>query len=170
MELETAYRTADFVESTDPKVVFRYDKDGDRILYNPNNPSFDRYSYPQAITHELGHRVDVLDFHSHKNQKFVDAIEDAYETALSHADLLEDYSFDKDEDGFVSDIISAISKGKIITRAGHPEGYWKNRGAPAREAFANLFSLSAFGQDKHIDFLKEWFPKIVEAYQNMRRV
>ncbi len=172
MELETAYRTAEFEENSDPMVVFRYvkNKDGEKILYNPRHPNFDQYSYPQALTHELGHRVDAWDFRSHENQYFVDAIEDAYETALSHAEILESYSFDKDEDGFVSDIISAVSKGKIVTRTGRPEGYWENTWSQAREMFANLFSLSVFGQDKHIDFLKEWFPEIVKAYQDMRRV
>ncbi len=167
MELETAFRTAEFVENNSMKSPFRYDVKNDRILYNSKYEGFNEYSYPQAATHELAHRIDSLDFSSAKNQRFSKAIEDAYGIAMRHADRLHSYSFAEDEDGFFSDIISALSKSDIKTAAFHPYKYWIVLGNSERETFANLFSIFAFDQQKHLELLNELFPDLIKAYQTL---
>ena len=165
MELETAYRTVSFIEDNSMKSPFRYDLKNDRILYNSKYEGFNEYSYPQAVTHELAHRIDFLDFSSANNQRFSKAIEDAYEIALRHADRLHSYSFSEDDDGFFSDIISALSRSDIKTAAFHYPKYWTVLGNLERETFANLFSIFSFDQKKHLDLLNELFPDLIEAYQ-----
>lgn len=165
MELETAYRTAEFVEDISMKAPFRYDVKNDRILYNSQYEGFEEYNYPQAITHELAHRIDSLDFSSAKNRRFSKAIEDAYEIAMRHSERLHDYSFKEDEDGFISDVISALSRSVIKTAAFHFPEYWAVLGNPEKETFANLFSIISFDQKKHLELLNELFPDLIKAYQ-----
>ena len=167
MELEVAYQTAEFSKKTSMEAPFRYDVKNDRILYNPNYERFDDYSYPQAITHELAHRIDALDYSSEKNERFHKAVENAYEIAIRFADKLHNYSFEEDEDGFVSDIISALSKSEIKTVTFHDSKYWAIPGNPEKEVFANLFSITSFDQQKHLDLLKKLFPGLIESYKEL---
>lgn len=169
MSIETAYKTTEFEENTEISSAFRYDIKRDRIVYNPEHRNFDNYSYPQAVTHELSHRIDALDYHSEKNAKFSKAIDDAYSVAMRNAERLSKYSIDKDGDGFFSDIISSISNGEIFTSASHTSGYWKKSGTKEREIFANLFSMGVFDQKKHIEMIQELFPDIYESFVEIRK-
>ena len=169
MELETAYRTAEIVEDKVYRLPFFYDSKTDRVVYNSSHPKFKEYSYPQALTHELAHRIDTVGYSSEKSRRFHKAIEDAYEIAVRYADRLHTYSFDEDEDGFISDIISAISKSEIKTYASHKVDYWAKSGRKEREIFANLFSIEAFDQTKHKELLSKMFPDLVKAYRSLRK-
>lgn len=138
-------------------------------MYNPEHRNFDNYSYPQAVTHELSHRIDALDYHSEKNAKFSKAIDDAYPVAMRNAGGLSEYSFGEDGDGFFSEIISPISNGEIFTAASHTPEYWRKSGAKEREIFANLFSMGVFDQKKHIEMIQELFPDIYESFIEIRK-
>lgn len=166
---ETAYKTTEFEENTEISSAFRYDTKRDRVVYNPEHRNFDNYSYPQAVTHELSHRIDALDYHSEKNAKFSKAIDDAYPVAMRNSERLSEYSIDKDGDGFFSDIISALSNGEIYTYASHSPEYWAKSGAKEKEIFANIFSMGVFDQKKHIEKFKELFPDVYEAYNEIRK-
>ena len=169
MSIETAYKTTEFEENTEISSAFRYDTKRDRVVYNPRYDNFDDYSYPQAVTHELSHRIDALDYHSEKNAKFSKAIDDAYPVAMRNAGRLSEYSFGEDGDGFFSDIISSISNGEIFTSASHTPEYWRKSGAKEREIFANLFSMGVFDQKKHIEMIQELFPDIYESFIEIRK-
>lgn len=169
MSIETAYKTTEFEENTEISSAFRYDTKRDRVVYNPRYDNFDDYSYPQAVTHELSHRIDALDYHSEKNAKFSKAIDDAYPVAMRNAERLSEYSASKDGDGFVSDIISALSNGEVETMAYHSTKYWSKQGTKEKEIFANLFSMGVFDQKKHIDLINEIFPEVYEAYNEIRK-
>lgn len=169
MSIETAYKTTEFEENTEISSAFRYDTKRDRVVYNPRYDNFDDYSYPQAVTHELSRRIDALDYHSEKNAKFSKAIDDAYQVVMKNAGRLREYSFNEDGDGFVSDIISALSNGEIRTSASHSVNYWMKRGTKEKEIFANLFSMGVFDQKKHIDLINELFPEVYEAYDEIRK-
>ena len=169
MSIETAYKTTEFEENTEISSAFRYDTKRDRVVYNPEHRNFDNYSYPQAVTHELSHRIDALDYHSEKNAKFSKAIDDAYPVAMRNAGRLSEYSVNSDGDGFFSDIISALSNGDIKTMAYHSTKYWSKHGAKEKEIFANLFSMGVFDQKKHIDLINEIFPEVYEAYNEIRK-
>ena len=77
-----------------------------------------------------------------------------------------DYSWENDEDGFISDIFSAIDKSDIFM-AGHSSVYWQRPGNREAEIYANLFSLEAIGDKKKIQYLRENFPEIMKEYDKI---
>lgn len=88
---------------------------------------------------------------------------------MRNAERLSEYSASKDGDGFVSDIISALSNGEVETMAYHSTKYWSKQGTKEKEIFANLFSMGVFDQKKHIDLINEIFPEVYEAYNEIRK-
>ena len=75
---------------------------------------------------------------------------------------------ENDEDGFLSDILSALCEDDIEFRMYHEKEYWNRAGNKEMEIFANLFSLECFRDEEKLKFLRKYFPEVVQAYDNMR--
>lgn len=71
-----------------------------------------------------------------------------------------------DQEGFCSDIMSAICKDKYRFPMRREEGYW-NAITQTREIFANLFSLEAYHDAGKIEFLRRHFPELIAAFEGL---
>ena len=143
---------------------FGYSSENDTIYYDTSKEDFWRFNFSVAMTHELQHRTDYFFFESYRNREFVSAIANAEESALKNADELAEYCATNYRYGFLSDITSAITGGKIDLPAGHEIGYWNSR-TKAAEVFANIASLEAFCEVVALDFIEQHFPEIMSAYK-----
>ena len=54
---------------------FAYNIEKDFIEYNPLSPSYELYDLDFVQAHELSHRIDIKEYHSFENKKFMDAVE-----------------------------------------------------------------------------------------------
>lgn len=64
----------------------------------------------------------------------------------------------------LSDIFSAITNNEISGGYSHSKKYWTRSGAAEKEIFANLYELHVHHEDKAINYLREWYPDIVDAF------
>lgn len=67
----------------------------------------------------------------------------------------------------LSDIFSAITNNEITGGYGHSVKYWKRDGAAEKEIFANLYELHVHHETEAIDYLRSWWPDIVDAFVNV---
>ena len=72
-----------------------------------------------------------------------------------------------DSDGFLTDFLSALCEGKQAFLFGHEKRYYEYPGNKEKEAFANLFSLEAYGDREKLDYVKNHFPKVYQAYNDL---
>lgn len=164
--LQYAFDTTPLVETSNINVVFAYFPKKEAIAYNPREEIFAESKFGIAITHELGHRIDDLFQFTENNAALREAVDVAARTIENNRSKFVDYSWENDEDGFLSDIFSAIDMSDIYA-AGHKEGYWQRPGIREAEIYANLFSLEAVGDQKKLQYLREHFPEIMQEYDKM---
>ena len=164
--LRYAFDTTPFVETPGKNVVFAYSPRKESILYNPKEDNFNDYRFGIVATHELGHRIDDMFQFTKGNKDLSNAIKAAEKVMEQKRGQFVDYSWDNDEDGFISDIFSAIDKSDIYY-AGHRKEYWQRPGIREAEIYANLFSLEAVGDKKKIQYLQENFPEIMKEYDKI---
>ena len=168
MYLEQAMEAVEYREIDLEDLSFGYSLKKDTVYYNPNNP--DMYSYPFEIvnTHELSHRIDGFFGQSWENEAFCDALQSAYQSMFTQSEDIVSYCKKNDNEGFLSDIFSALCKGEIEFPYSHNEEYWNgNQYRAPMETFANLFSLETIGDVEKLNYLKEKYPEILEAYFNL---
>lgn len=146
--------------------MFAYSPRKESILYNPKGDNFNDYRFGIAATHEFGHRIDDMFKFTNSNETLTSAINAAAQIMEKKRSQFIDYSWENDEDGFISDIFSAIDKSDIFM-AGHSSVYWQRPGNREAEIYANLFSLEAIGDKKKIQYLRENFPEIMKEYDKI---
>lgn len=164
--LQYAFDTTPFVETSDINVVFAYFPKKEAIAYNPRGENFAESKFGIAITHELGHRVDDMFQFTENNVALREAVDVAARTIENNRSKFVDYSWENDEDGFLSDIFSAVDQSDIFI-AGHPPNYWEIPGNREAEIYANLFSLEAMNDQKKLGYLRKNFPEIMQEYDKM---
>ncbi|MGI5905787.1 MAG: minor capsid protein [Candidatus Pararuminococcus gallinarum] len=164
--LRYAFDTTPFVETAGKNIVFAYSPRKESILYNPKADNFNDYRFEIVATHEFGHRIDDMFKFTNNNETLTSAINVAAQIMEKKRSQFIDYSWENDEDGFISDIFSAIDKSDIFM-AGHPPVYWQKPGNREAEIYANLFSLEAVGDKKKIQYLRENFPEIMQEYDKI---
>lgn len=149
--------------------TFGYDPNQDVILYNPTHKNFQSVDFAFAVAHEMSHRMDVLQYKSWTNPRFVRAIESTREAVLKSKVDIEKwcgyngkYEF---EDGF-QDIISALSKNEVKTFVGHDSDYWEKPNNVAKEVFANMSAIDVLDSEAKEEFKKLLKP-IYEAYKEI---
>ncbi len=162
----------DFVEDTGISSAFAYAPDLDVILYNSKAPNYELYDMNFTQAHELSHRMDILEFHSWKNQKFIEAVDTCRKRIYNRTDEIAEWFSEGgkyDGDMALSDIISALSEGKLndILYSGHAAEYWqKNEESVYLEIFANMASIDVLdykSKDEFSGLLKELY----EAYKEL---
>ena len=119
-------------------------------------------------THEISHRIDAQFVRSWEDGGFGKAIENAKEIFAKAPQKYLQYCDENDEEGFLSDIFSAVCDAEYELPAEHKKSYWQVLGNKEKEIFANLFSLEAFGDEAKLDFLEKDFPEIIEAYGKLK--
>lgn len=164
--------TTDFVVNTDLDVAFAYNFGEDNIQYNPKSEKFGLYNMNYVQVHELSHRMDILEYHSWENGKFVDAVDICRkklytmfeESGDEFSDFLEKYA----DNPSVSDIISALSEGEFNewTSYKHDKKYWKAYDGLMvyLEVFANVVSIDIEGDRTVFSGLLE---ELYEAYKDV---
>ena len=157
----------DLIKDEKIAAPFAYIPAEDVIKYNPNAPHVFDYDMDYVFSHEVSHRMDLLEYQSWKNDKFLKAIETCSEKVYAQREEIQKW-FDvggKYEDSFaLSDIIGALSNGSVDVPIGHDMSYWNEdpRNKPM-EIFANLSSIDVLELEEKEDILKELF----EAYKEL---
>lgn len=167
MYLEQSVDTVEYLEHKLKYSAFGYSAKADAIVYDTSHPQFWDLDYTVTATHELSHRIDSMFVRSWENAKFVTAVQKAKQNIIGQEERLKRYCWKNDEDGFLSDIIGAVSEAEIELPFKHSKEYWVIPGNKEKEIFANLFSLEAFNDLKKRRLLEEDFPELIKAYQNL---
>jgi len=165
--LKQAITSVGYQETALKNAAFGYSAINDTIFYDTSKADFWNMDFRVVNTHELAHRIERMFVNSQGTALFRDAVKNAKTIFLRQPDVFIRYCYEQDDLGFVSDIFSAISEDEYDLPTGHSTEYWKRQGAKEREIFANLFSLEAFGDNKKIDFFREHFPDLYEAYNSL---
>lgn len=76
------------------------------------------------------------------------------------------YCWRNDKEGYLSDIIGALSESEYDLPFYHERSYW-NEKKKAAETFANLFSLESLGDMEKLSTLKNAFPRLLQAYESL---
>jgi SPP1 gp7 family putative phage head morphogenesis protein len=66
----------------------------------------------------------------------------------------------------IQDIMEGVTKGKVNSTWGHGASYWKDT-RPSTEAFAHLYSAYIRNSEKEIEYIKKYFPKSIEIFEEM---
>ncbi len=135
-------------------------------MYNPSTKNFASYNFGNVLTHELGHRIDDMFGFTAENSELTAAVKSAKKKMRESFDEFVKYSWGNDDDGFISDIFSAID-GTDSFSSGHKPEYWQIPGRCEAEIFANLFGLEAIGDTEKLNYLRKHFPEIMEIYDNL---
>ena len=139
MYLEQAMEAVEYREKKGQKSPFGFSISDDTIYYNSQASTFNNYSFEVANTHELSHRVDAYMVHSWQDQDFCNAVQSAYQSMFTQSEEIVSYCKENDNEGFLSDIFSALCKGETDFPYSHDEEYWKgNKHRAPMETFANL--------------------------------
>lgn len=164
--LEQALKTVGFREVDLPDVVFGYSEKRDAILYNPQNPAFAAYDSRVALTHELAHRIDHYFVHSSEQAEFGKTIQKAKALFERNPEQWVEFCKKNDEEGFLSDIMSAICRDEYEFAVGHPASYW-NPKTQVQETFANLFALETYEDGEKLAMLRTSFPELMKAFESL---
>jgi len=169
MYLQQSFDNVGFEQIDHPKIVFAYDGETDMVLYNPSHPDFAKYDFRVTITHEFGHRIDHHFVGASSDAAFTRAIENGERVVLEHAQDFVAYCDEEDSDGFLSDILSGICKDEVRFPCWHEKKYWAKAKTRQKDAFANLFAIDTYQDREKLDFLQEYFPDLLKAYQGLFR-
>ena len=142
---------------------FGYSPSRDKIFYDPSQPSFGDMDLSIVATHELAHRIDSQFINVAENENFRQNVAASKQLIDTDPEKFQNYCRKNDEDGFLSDICSAICEGKYTFPQGHEKEYWKQLGNKEKEIFANCYSLKAFKDTDKLNFLKENFSEVFQS-------
>lgn len=152
--------------------AFAYDKDLDLIKYNPNAKNYEFYDMNFVQAHELAHRMDILEYRSWENEKFIKAVENTSEIIYNYKkEIKKWFSMEDgkyfDDIGF-SDIFSALSKGDMndILNGTHEKDYWLKNGNVYKEIFANLSAIDILDYESKSE-CKNILKEIYKAYKEL---
>ena len=134
----------DFVQTDKMRGPIAYDPDADVICYNPNVPLPSGADRDGILIHELTHQADNLWYKITQNPAWTTAIQKVEDSILTKENVVSTWFSSEGKyygDAFLSDIVSALSKGKIDTLFSHSRKYWERPGNREREIFANITAL-----------------------------
>lgn len=151
-------RSTDFVKDTTINGPIGYDPQNDVIRFNPNIPLPDGIDRDGILAHELAHRADALFYKASINPYWQDAVRKAEDLIKGHESEIEALFSETGKyrnDGFLSDIISALSLNTIDVPYFHPMNYWVDPLNQAREVFANLAAIDVLSGGDSLSTIKE---------------
>lgn len=159
----------EYEEDTSLKVPYSYFINQDKIKYNTKHHNFYKYDFIEAQIHEISHRMDMLEYKSSENTKFLKAIKNSKKIYQKNEEKIIKWFDGKNglysKEGSVSDIISVLTKGKANSYLllGHEKEYWKDAQNIPLEIFANLSYIDIIDKEQHSEF-KSVFKDLIEAY------
>ena len=166
-KMRAYFEMTDFVEDTNLRIPFTYNIDDDVIKYNTKLESYDFYDKNYVLSHELSHRMDILEYNCANNKEFLKSIEKSEKVLYDNEKEIfkwfnEDGIYEYDE--AVSDIISAITNGQAndYLSIAHDKKYWNKETVP-QEIFANLSCIDILDDEKFNEF-KELFEELFDSY------
>jgi hypothetical protein len=165
--LEQSFTSVEYEQAKLEDAPFGYSHKRDKVLFDPTQSDFWSMDFTTANTHELAHRIDMFFAQSADSIDFSNAITNAKKIIEDNPLIFMEYSKNNDEQGYISDIFSAITDDKYPFMAGHDAEYWAEAGNKEREIFANLFSLEAFQDTGKIEFLRTNFTELFKAFDNI---
>lgn len=142
---------------------FGYSPSKDALYYDPSQPSLKDMDLSVVATHELAHRIDSQFVHVAENEDFQQKVSASKQIIDADIKKFQSYCRKNDEDGFLSDICSAVSGGQYVFPQGHEKEYWEQSGNKEKEIFANYYSLKAFKDTEKLNFLKENLPEVFQG-------
>ncbi len=151
---------------------FAYNAELDVIQYNPSAKTYEFYDMNFVQAHELSHRMDIIEYHSWENEKFVQAIENVREKIYNNRDLIAEWFSEGGKyegDMALSDIFSALSDGALneILYGGHEPEYWlEDRTCASKEIFADITSIEILDYKSKAEF-KGILEEIYKAYKEV---
>lgn len=160
---------AELIEDNRLPVSFAYVLGEDVIKYNLKSPNINKYNLEYVFAHEISHRMDILEYQSWKNKKFLSAIDICSQKVYDNKESVMEWfspGAAYAESFALSDIISALTEGDMSGRVGHDKKYWQVHEHKALEVFANISSIDVLGLPESHEFsgiLKELF----DAYKEM---
>ena len=165
MLLQQSFKSVEYENAKLKNAPFGYLPSQDKVLYDTSRSDFWGMDFITANTHELAHRIDRFFARSVDSIDFSTAIANAREVIEVNPQKFIDYCRANDQQGFLSDVFSAISGGKYRFTAGHDAKYWAKAGNKEREIFANLFSLEAFQDADKLQFFRDNFAELLRAFK-----
>ena len=148
---------------------FGYSPSKDAFYYDISRKSFHDIDLSIVITHELAHRIDNQFVNVAENEEFRQKVSDSKQLIDSDPERFQKFCIENDEEGFLSDICSAVCEGDYEFEYGHLPSSWKQEGVKEREIFANYYSLVAFKDNQKLDFLKDNLPEIFDCCDSIKR-
>ena len=167
MYLQQSFNSVSYYEGQKQSSPFAYDAEDDAVWYDPGNRSFWNYTFIEANTHELSHRIDSFFAQSSDSEEFSNAISAAKDSILKDSGKYIDYCWKHSDNPFFADIIDALTQGTANLPAGHGPKYWSGAQGEIRkrkEIFANIFSMEALSKKEDLAFFQDSFPEIYRAY------
>lgn len=156
-------------EDSELSAPFAYAPDDDIIKYNSKAPHIGDYDLDYVFAHETSHRMDVLEYHSWEDKRFLKAIEDCQKNVYDNKKMVSAWfeGGGKYENSFaISDIVSALTDSEVSGMVGHSKEYWSKPGCKALELFANISAADALGLPEKME-LKGILKELFEAYKEM---
>lgn len=166
--IQTSNYPVDGVAFYDPKpqergVYFNAEADA-------NNPRGAGTTY----FHEIGHMIDnaLLDYSGYLSDEpmFLNALmQDGLDLLVKYSKMdseqraYTDRFLFRDECHSLSDLVDAITKGKLSGKYGHDRDYWDDRSNISKEAFAHFFEAAMGGGEKKT-ILSECFPRATKVF------
>lgn len=148
---------------------FGYSPSKDALYYDPSQPSLKDMDLSVVATHELAHRIDSQFVHVAEYEDFRQRVAASKQIIDADPEKFQKFCMENDEEGFLSDICSAVCEGQYDFDYGHSTQYWKLFGNKEKEIFANYYSLEAFEDTNSLDFLKENLPEIFNSCESFKR-
>lgn len=148
---------------------FGYSPSKDAFYYDTSRKSFHDIDLSVVTTHELAHRIDSHFVNAAENEEFRQKVSDSKQLIDSDPERFQKFCIENDEEGFLSDICSAVCEGDYEFEYGHLPSSWKQEGVKEREIFANYYSLVAFKDNQKLDFLKDNLPEIFDCCDSIKR-
>lgn len=168
--LQTMMQAVEFKSAKLPESSpFGYSPSKDAFYCDISRKSFHDIDLSIVITHELAHRIDNQFVNVAENEEFRQKVSDSKQLIDSDPERFQKFCIENDEEGFLSDICSAVCEGDYEFEYGHLPSSWKQEGVKEREIFANYYSLVAFKDNQKLDFLKDNLPEIFDCCDSIKR-
>ena len=151
---------------------FVYNPELDVIQYNPSALFYKSCDMNFVQAHELTHRMDIIEYHSWVNKKFLQAIEETRKKVYDNSDKIKEWFSEGgkyDTDIALADIFSSLSNGELnsILCGGHSPGYWlEDRTYVCMEIFADMAGIDVLEYDSKAEF----YGILEELYRAYREV
>ena len=154
--------------------AFAYIPKLDVIQYNPKVSNYDLYDMNYVLAHELSHRMDIRDYRSWEDEKFITAVENTKKIVYNYVNEIKTWFIPGgkyENDMALSDIISALTEGDPALNnflyVGHRKNYWlKDKNRIFFEMFANMSSINTLNSKGKPEF-KRLLKEIYKAYREL---